>query len=358
MVMSTGSVIAGRYVVQRQLGSGAQGEVYAVQDSHEGDVVALKLLSALPPGDPWQEARILRRLSDPHILPIRNADLAVGQPYLVTELALHGTLADRLVGGGSIGLDPDDVVRWTRQACHGVGRAHDLRLLHNDVKPANLFLNAEGECLVADFGFTCLVPAGTNYAWPPGATAETVAPEVAAGWGTPTTSASIASDVYSLGATAYWLMSGCPHHDFTGAADVPSKMAIAASRSPAPLRALAPQVIPHIARVIARAMARKPSDRFANVADLAAALGTRPQSTRRWRRTDEDPGHIACWRGEPVDPRRGNAYIICLEAGTRPTQAQITTRHASSGRRISAGCRVTSMRTWAQAVRATMRRLR
>ena len=96
-------MIANRYAVQRQLGAG-RADVYEVIDTHEGDVVALKLLRRIAPGAVWNEARILRRLSDAHILPIRNADLASGQPYIVTELAQHGTLADRLAASGARGL--------------------------------------------------------------------------------------------------------------------------------------------------------------------------------------------------------------------------------------------------------------
>ena len=140
------------------------------------DVVALKLLTSWTASGPWAEAQILRRLADPHILPIRNADHIAGRPFLATELAHHGTLQDRLVAVGQRGLDVDNVVRWIRQACLGVARAHDWRLLHNDLKPGNLFLNAEEECLVGDFGFATLVPPGATAVRPQGATAETAAP--------------------------------------------------------------------------------------------------------------------------------------------------------------------------------------
>jgi serine/threonine protein kinase len=83
--------VANRYILVRQLGQGGQGDVYEAQDTYEGDVVALKLLAPALAARPWVEAQILRQLSDPHILPIRNADIDRGQAYLVTELATHGT---------------------------------------------------------------------------------------------------------------------------------------------------------------------------------------------------------------------------------------------------------------------------
>ena len=324
-------------------------------DAHEGDIVALKLLTVVPRGGVWQEAQTLRRLADAHILPIRNADVASGRPYLVTDLARHGTLYDRLVSVGSVGLDVDDVVRLMRQACHGIARAHDLRLVHNDIKPPNLFLNAEGECMAGDFGCAALVPIGATTVNPPTAGPETAAPEVAAGWATPAPTASFASDIYALGATAYWLLAARTPNDLSAAPDAASAMSIVATVAPPRLRDVAPHVPHYVATAIERAMARTPGDRFDAVTGFAAALGQRPPVTRRWRRTDEHGPHLACWRGEPESG--GSTYVLCLEQGSRSTQAVITTRHAASGNRVSNGCRTAAMRSWGQAVRSTMRRL-
>lgn len=272
-------VIANRYIVRRQLGQGGQGEVYEVTDSHEGDVVALKLLTSIRAGTPWVEAQILRRLADPHILPIRNADVASGRPYIVTELARHGTVEDRLVQAGACGLEVDEVIRLVRQACHGVARGHDLRLLHNDIKPGNLFLNAQGECLVGDFGFASMLPVGHTTTAPAGATPETTAPEVAGGWPAPTT-ASIRSDVYSLGATAYWMLAGQPPVDVSAAPDFAGKMAIVATATPARLR----DVAPHVPNFVAVAVER----RHGGCASRPLRLGHRLRR-RPWAPAGGDP---------------------------------------------------------------------
>jgi hypothetical protein len=102
-------------------------------------------------------------------------------------------------------------------------------------------------------------------------------------------------------------------------------------------------------------MERSPANRYATVTEFAAALGPRPGVARRWKRTDEHAAHLACWRGELQSA--GSTYVMCLEQGARPTQATITTRHLSSGRRVTGGCRSVAMRTWAQAVRGAMRAL-
>jgi hypothetical protein len=96
--------------------------------------------------------------------------------------------------------------------------------------------------MVGDFGFAAELPPGTASAWPPGASPETAAPEIAASWGTPAATASFASDVYALGTTAFWLLAGRPAHDFSGARDHNAKMSIVAAHSPARLRDLAPHV--------------------------------------------------------------------------------------------------------------------
>ena len=252
--------LAARYVPRRRLGPpGAQGEVYEAVDTYENDVVALKLLTSWTASGPWAEAQILRRLADPHILPIRNADHITGRPFSATELAHHGTLQDRLVAVGQRGLDVDDVVRWIRQACLGVARAHDWRLLHNDLKPGNLFLNAEEECLVGDFGFATLIPPGATAVRPNGVSVETVAPEIAASWGTPAGVASILSDVYSLGATAFWLLAARPPHDLTGATDIATRMSIVATQPAASLRDLAPHVPKPVTSAIETAISSSPS---------------------------------------------------------------------------------------------------
>ena len=350
------TVIGGRYVLQRQLGQGGQGDVYQAFDSHLGDVVALKLLTTVPPGGAWAEAQILRRLADRHILPILNADIASGQPYLATELAQHGTLEAELAAASGVGLDVDDVVGWIRDACHGVARAHDLRLIHNDLKLANLFLDGARECLVGDFGAAALLAPQASTVFPPLATPETAAPEIAAGWNTPALTASVQSDVYSLGATAYWLLTGKPPHDFGNLTDPAAKMALVAAQPPPRLRDVAPHVPSQVAATIEKAMARDPADRFDSVLDFAAALGARHAIPRRWTQTDEHPAHDACWRGVPRGG--GSTYVLCLEPGPRASQRSVIARHASSGHRITSECRVIQARNWAQAIRAAMRRLR
>ena len=181
MPLPPGAVIGNRYTVQQQLGEGGGGDVYLVHDAHENDSAVLKLLTTVRPGAEWIEAEALRHLADEHILPIRNADVDSGQRYIVTAFAQHGTVEGLIQQTNGCGMDVGDVVTLMRDACHGVDRAHRARLLHNDIKPLNLFLNGQGECLVGDFGRASCIPAGGTTTVPGGATPAIATAEVAAG---------------------------------------------------------------------------------------------------------------------------------------------------------------------------------
>lgn len=349
-----GQLIDGRYEIQAVFAPGGQGDVYQVLDHHENDVYVLKLLSPnILTGNVWQEAQILRYLRDDHILEIRNAAITLGRPYIVTALARHGTLETALAATNGAGLPVAGVVTWMQQAAMGVARAHDASLVHNDLKPGNLFVNANRECLVGDFGMASLIPTGQTTTVPFGATAETAAPEIASTWGMNAPVASKASDVYSLGATAYWLLAGRPPIDLT-AAHPNARMSVVASSTPPRLRDIAPHIPQSVAAVIEKAIARNPADRYGTINDFAAALGSRPTVARKWTRTNEHPGHIGCWRGE----RGGTStFILCVEPGAKAGSCAVSTRHLSSQNRVPNGARPCRVRNWPQAVRAVIRAL-
>ena len=330
MTIPVGQMIASRYEVLAVFGASGQGDVYRVRDTYENAICVLKLLNvALLTAGPWDEAQILRELADDHILEIRNADVYAGQPYVVTALAEHGTLETELAATNGLGLDVDQVVAWLRQASMGVARAHDKSLVHNDIKPANLFLNGNRECLVGDFGLASRVPAAPLVGVARGATAETAAPEVRAGWAAGHPPAAFTTDVYSLGATAYWLLAGTPPVDLAGVNGVAARMATAAVTATPRLREAAPHVPASVATIVDRAMADDPAGRYQTVAAFSAALGSRSTKPRRWRRTNEHAGHLGCWRGE----RPGKStHILCLEQGATAKQCTVTTRHATGAK--------------------------
>ena len=199
-----------------------------------------------------------------------------------------------------------------------------------------------------------LIAPGQRTAIPQGFTMETVPPEIAATWGTGAPSASVASDVYSLGATAYWLCAGRAPVDISGAADFAAQLTVAATQQRSRLRDVAPHVPQSVTTVIEKAIAPNARDRYRSIGEFAAALGNCSIPARKWFRTNEHAGHIGCWRGERVG---ASTYVLCLEQGSRTPGRTITARHVASGSRVPNGSRTCTERTWAQAVRAVMARV-
>jgi serine/threonine protein kinase len=305
------------------LGRGSFGEVYEAIDTFQDAVVALKLVRRLAPtAGPWREAQLLTQLRSDYILPVWNADLVAGIPYLVTELARHGTAGQRMA---PLGVPPPLAVHWVRAACRGAARSHDAGLLHCDIKAENLFLDDQDHATLGDFGLASLMDAS---GLGPAAfgTPVTMAPEVAAGGRT-----SVRSDVYSLGATLYALLAGRYGHSEP---DARACMAAVVAGGPLALRDLAPHVPQALAQRVDRAMARDAADRYSSPAEFDAALGHLPASERAWCRTDEHAAHVRCWRGEA--PGTTAATVCAVAAGSRMA---VEARHQPTGRVINAACR-------------------
>jgi serine/threonine protein kinase len=324
-------VIGGRYVVLRRIGGGANGDVYEVDDTYQQEHVALKLLAPGPLGV-WAEAAILTGLRDKHILPVRNADVHLGQPYLVTALAAHGTLASVTPPHG---VPADQAVRWARQICRGAARTHDAGLLHTDIKPDNAFLDETRSALLGDFGLACL-PDPTTGQGHDGGTPETMAPEVCRSHlGLPGGSgATRASDVYSLGATLRHVLTGAFAHQ-RGPGDpqgLACMAAVAAGPGPS-LFATQPHLPKGLCDRIDQAMHPDPTQRPASPTALAALLASWPRPTRSWRRTDEHgPAHSGCWRGS----KTGAAELLCCAIPA--TKGFVIETRGPAGKRVTAAC--------------------
>jgi serine/threonine-protein kinase len=317
-----GDLVANRYRIVSFLGRGGYGEVYAVDDLHQHQRVALKFLRPTG-GSPWHEAQILTGLRSEYILPVLNADVEMGVAYLVTELADYGSADSRM---HPIGVPPDRAVRWIRHACRGVARTHQAGLLHRDIKPANLFLTAHGEARLGDFGVACLM--APNGLGPPYGTPVTIAPEAVPGGAT-----SIASDVYSLGASLYALLAGRYAHQ--GPDDNRTYQMVVNDPIP-PLRDWAPHVPLALQARVMRAMARSPADRYVTPEEFDRDLGRLPVPPRQWWRTDQHAaqGHLGCWFG--VAQGKRDATVCLVPAGKR---FEVIAAHQPSGRRIGAACR-------------------
>lgn len=324
-----GAIIDERYEVVHFLGNGSFGEVYETVDRFQDVTVALKLLQRYPSHNPWQEAQHLTALRSEYILPVLNADHFGGILYIVTKLATNGSAADRME---PCGVPPETAIRWIRSACRGAGRTHDARLLHRDIKAENLFIDERDNALLGDFGIAELMTGAGLASW--GGSYETMAPEVAAGGAT-----SIASDVYSLGATLYALLSGEYGHN-----DVdPDALRAKVVNGPPPiLRDAAPHVARALAQRVSKAMSRNASDRFTSPTAFDAALGTLPPTECFWARTDEHSraGHERCWRGRRTG--RTDVTVCAVPAGRR---IAVLAKHDPSGNSIHAACQPAAPRS-------------
>jgi hypothetical protein len=260
--------IAG-YRVVRLLGSGASGQVYEAEDPRLGRRVAIKLLHRGSMATDSQLARFRRerealaRLQHPHVLAVHAAGSWRGSPYVVTELLPGRTLAD-VVREGPVPWRA--AVDYALQVADGLAALHAADLVHRDVKPANVLLDASGRVKVADLGLAVgadderLTATGTVVGSP-----AYMAPEALSGRLVrhPTL------DVYSLGALLFELLSGHVPHPAAGIVE----MVAARVRDPTPdPRRHAPEVPEAVVAVVQRAMAESPDARYPDGGAMARAL--------------------------------------------------------------------------------------
>lgn len=236
-----GDLLAGRYRLERRLGSGAMGVVWRATDERLHRAVAVKQLLLQPGLDParaeearqraLREARIAARLHHPHAVAVHDVAADNGLPVLVMEYVPSRSLADILTENGP--LDPAKAARIGAQAASALSAAHAAGIVHRDVKPANILITDDGVAKITDFGIAHAV--GDVAITQTGLLAGTpayLAPETARGH-RPTA----ASDVFSLGAALYAAVEGTPPFGDDPANPIALLHAVAAGDVPSSRRA-------------------------------------------------------------------------------------------------------------------------
>jgi len=243
--------------------------VFAASDAELDRRVAVKLLAERFVDDEGVRARFERealaatRLSGhPNVVTIYDVGEQDGRPFIVMELIPGGTVADRIERGD---VSVDESLRWLEQTAAALDAAHAEGILHRDVKPANLLLNARGDVHVADFGIARVLDetAGLTETGAVIGTVGYLSPEQVAG-----ERATTASDVYALGAVAYELLTGRRPFE----REAPAAEATAHLQSPVPSASAAVGLPPAVDAVLERALAKDPAARFASAGALAAEL--------------------------------------------------------------------------------------
>ena len=268
------AVLSDRYVLEREIGRGGMATVYLAQDRKHARPVAIKVLrpelaASLDAERFLREIGIAARLAHPHIVPFSDSGEASGFVYYVTPFVAGGTLRDRLRTEGRLPLK--DALRIAREVGAGLDYANRNGYVHRDVKPENILI-ADGLAVLADFGIAraCCgpgeaVPAGVTEVGLALGTPDYMSPEQAAGepdLDTP-------SDVYSLACVVYEMLSGEPPFK---TASPRSTMARQVTETPRSVRALRPDAPLAAEAALGRALAKRPEDRFASVAEFVAAL--------------------------------------------------------------------------------------
>ncbi len=263
----SGLLLDGRYQLQTVIGEGTFGHVYRAVDRRLDRTVAVKLIKPWWAADPsWvrafeREGRLLARVNDPGIVQIFDVGSAPESPYYVTEFVEGESLADRLSGRP---LDPWQACDIAEQLSRALGRAHSQHIVHRDIKPANVLISTTGEVKLGDFGVARLAEEGADGSSGSmiAGTPRYMAPEHARGL--PTTPA---SDTYSVGVVLYEMLAGDPPFSGTAAVD------LALSHlhdDPPSLPAGTPA---ELVRVVMRALAKDPADRYRDGHEMAVALG-------------------------------------------------------------------------------------
>jgi len=288
----------GKYHIIREVGQGSTGSVFLSHDPYYGRDVAIKVYN--DPGDEdegeiraarkmfFNEAQMVGRLQHPNVLPIYDAGEESGRYYVVME-HVHGarTLAaycrpDNL-------LPIDEVVRIIFSAARALHYAHSRGVVHRDVKPSNIMLTVDNEVRIIDFGIAVWrdaeissirgVAGSPSYMSPEQVKAEDLGPT---------------SDVYSLGAVMYELLTGRRPYKAANLAKLLHQIVFA---TPVPIHSLRSEVPEELEEIVWRAMHKRPEDRFSSGLEMAAALTRVHQTLRKGREAVDERERLTILRG-------------------------------------------------------------
>jgi len=266
-----GDMLANRYRIQRLLGKGGMGAVYLAHDEVLADIVALKIISSAWASDEAamvdrfkREAAAARKVSSPNV--IRIHDLGEARPgmlYLSMEYVHGRTLADVISSRGLVPIA--DCIDILDQICTGLEAAHQAGVIHRDLKPGNVLVSERNAVKIIDFGLAKATAAdGMTATGMLMGTPYYMSPEQVRG-----RRVDASSDIYSLGALAYHLVTGRP--PFSGENAIAVGFAHL-SETAVPPRQLRPELEAELEGTIVRSLAKEPGDRPRSASDFRASM--------------------------------------------------------------------------------------
>ena len=303
----------GRYRLEAPIGEGGMNQVWLAWDTTLRRNVALKILQAGSSPNAHavrrfeREAMAASKLADPHTIRIFDFGASDDGVYFIAMEYLRGADLAALVAGHGP-MPPARMVHFALQACASLAEAHDAGIVHRDVKPHNLFVTQVGDqpdfLKLLDFGIARQLQAepdgSLTQTGMPSGTPAFMAPEVCRG-----ERSDIRSDLYSLGATLYFLLAGSPPFVGPSTGHVISAHLL---QEPEPPSARRGEPLPEaLEQVVLRCLAKEPRDRFQTARDLAGALAplanalpwTSEDATRFWQ--SERTAKVGRWTAPTSD---------------------------------------------------------
>jgi serine/threonine-protein kinase len=271
--LTQGQTFANRYRIELILGRGGMGVVYKALDTQLDEIVAIKTL----PGDVMQrspedlerfkrEIRLARKITHRNVLRTYDYGEADGVYFISMEFVRGYTLSELLDEAKQRQMAPRVVMGIARQICRGLQAAHEQGIIHRDIKPQNVLIDAKGEVKLMDFGIArvaesaeAMTQAGLIVGTP-----HYMSPEQVQG-----RQLDPRSDVYSMGVLIYEMLAGRRPFESSSLTGV---LTAHITEKPKPLIDVRPEIGREINQIIMRTLAKEPGERYANAGDLLADL--------------------------------------------------------------------------------------
>ncbi len=323
-----GRTLARTYQIDRLLGGGGMGAVYAAKHVRTGGMFAVKVLHRETAADAeiykrfQDEARTVSALRHPHIVQVTDFDADEdGTPFIVMELLEGEDLYQRLCAVGKLPLD--QVLDIGRQVGSALHAAHERGVIHRDIKPQNIYLvrheladMVTEIAKVVDFGISKIRRAGAQMTRDMTilGTPQFMSPEAALGQNSQLDGR---ADQWSLGVIMYLALSGRLPFDGENLVGV---LYMVVHEQPTPLKELCPDVPEHVINAIARAMSKKKDDRFPRMADFVRAISGHGQTVgAQMRFTSGMQMNSAVMRmALPIDPAAASGQMPGLAPVAHP----------------------------------------